>query len=178
MYQQQTSSIELYSSDYRQALSDFGVVSLIEKLEELTKTQWQRPEIEQLARLLIQQLINTLSYDWIDSYLNVIEKGQGHIISHLLSGNQYLPIPWDTPSFVLDAAKPMYAVGTVVRWRTFDEPELTDWGIVMGRFYGYAPENGRWMWCYLILLDIDAPSARWCVLDTAWEQDLERFEDE
>ncbi len=43
----------------------------------------------------------------------------------------------------------------------------------MGRFYGYSAENGYWMWCYLVLLDLDSPSARWCVIDTAWEQDLE-----
>ncbi|MEM8780411.1 MAG: hypothetical protein AAGF26_16380 [Cyanobacteria bacterium P01_G01_bin.49] len=178
MYQQQASPRQPSTTHYHQALSDFGVKSLIEKLDQLTENSYQTAEIEQLAKLLIQQLINALSSNWIDPYLNVIEKGQTEMVSHLLSCNQHLPLPCDNPSFFLDAAKPMYAVGTVVRWRLFDDPKLTDWGIVIGRFYGYGPENQRWMWCYLILLDLDSPSARWCVVDTAWEQDLETFEDE
>lgn len=178
MYQPQRSTRQPSTTHDHQALSDFGVKSLIKRLDQLSKNSYQTVEIEQLAKLLIQQLINALSSDWIDPYLNVIEKGQTEMVSHLLSCNQYLPLPKDNPSFFLDAAKPLYAVGTVVRWRLFDEPELTDWGIVMGRFYGYGPENGRWMWCYLILLDLHAPSSSWCVVDTAWEQDLETFEDE
>jgi hypothetical protein len=31
---------------------------------------------------------------------------------------------------------------------------------------------------YLLLLDPDSPSARWCTVDTAWECDLELLEDE
>lgn len=178
MYQSQTPPKKPISLFYYQALSDFGIVSLTQKLEQLTENHYSQVTIERLAKLLIQQLINSLSSEWIDAYLNVMEKGQADAISNLLSANQHLPLPSDHPSFFLDASKPMYAMGTVVRWRILDELELTDWGIVMGRFYGYAPENGRWTWCYLVLLDVDAPSARWCVVDTAWELDLERFEDE
>jgi hypothetical protein len=78
------------------------------------------------------------------------------------------------------APLPRFKLGTVLRWIPLEDEEiaLNDWGIVIGRFYGYAPERGCWLWCYLILLDPDSPSARWCAVDTAWEDDLERLDHE
>ncbi|MBP0016056.1 MAG: hypothetical protein J7647_00695 [Cyanobacteria bacterium SBLK] len=66
----------------------------------------------------------------------------------------------------------------VVRWLPLDDFVPPDFGIVLGRFYGYIPERSRWSWCYLVLLDPASPSARWCSIDTAWESDLERDFDE
>lgn len=56
--------------------------------------------------------------------------------------------------------------------------EAVDWGIVIGRFYGFAPHRHSWQWCYLVWLDHDSPSARWAVADTAWKEDLEPREGE
>ncbi|MDY7015666.1 MAG: hypothetical protein SVX43_19145, partial [Cyanobacteriota bacterium] len=101
-------------------------------------------------------------------------------VSRILAMGKALPLPVDSPAFFLEAQPSRYKFGEVLRWIPLEDEEiaLIDWGIVIGRFYGYAPERCRWMWCYLLLLDPDSPSARWCVVDTAWENDLERFDDE
>lgn len=166
------------TTDYDKALADFGITELLQKLAQITESSSQVEELKNLAALLIKHLTNTLPNDCIDSYFNAVHNGWSKAISQVLSRSQRLPIPADSPSFFLDASLPCFPFGTAVRWTLLDEPELTDWGIVIGRFYGYAPESGRWLWCYLILLDPDSPSARWCVVDTAWELDLERFDDE
>ncbi|NER30770.1 MAG: hypothetical protein F6J89_24920 [Symploca sp. SIO1C4] len=69
---------------------------------------------------------------------------------------------------------PRFEYGERLRWISA-QPD-TDWGIVIGRFYNYAPHHGNWMWCYLIWLDPHSTSAAWCQVDTAWEEDLEVFD--
>ncbi len=83
-----------------------------------------------------------------------------------------LLLPANFPNVIL----PRYKEGQSVRWISENEP--TDWGIVIGRFYNYAPHLKSWSWCYLIWLDKDSPSAAWIVADTAWEDDLKLFEEE
>ncbi|HEY9637249.1 MAG TPA: hypothetical protein V6D14_27865 [Coleofasciculaceae cyanobacterium] len=79
--------------------------------------------------------------------------------------------PTGLPAHFPDVAQPAFKEGELLRWITGSEQ--TDWGIVIGRFYNYAPHRRCWMWCYLIWLDKQSPSAAWIVADTAWQDDLE-----
>lgn len=60
--------------------------------------------------------------------------------------------------------------------RLISKEDSTDWGIVIGRFYAFAPHRRGWMWCYFIWLDQDSPSSAWTDADIAWEDDLEPIE--
>jgi len=83
-----------------------------------------------------------------------------------------LSLPANFPNVSL----PRYNEGQSVCWISENEP--TDWGIVIGKFFNYAPHLKKWSWCYLIWLDKNSPSAAWIVADTAWEDDLKLFEEE
>ena len=83
-----------------------------------------------------------------------------------------LSLPSNFPNVIF----PRYKDGQYVCWIFENEP--TDWGIVTGRFYNYAPHLKKWSWCYLIWLDKNSPSAVWIVADTAWEDDLKLFKEE
>lgn len=74
------------------------------------------------------------------------------------------------PDFT-QAKKAHFDYGDRLRWIPVDGE--TDWGVVIGKFYSYAPHSGNWEWCYLLLLDKASKSATWCQVDTAWEEDLE-----
>ena len=71
---------------------------------------------------------------------------------------------------------PRFHLGDRLRWIPYGN--ATDWGLVMGRFYSYAPHCRCWQWCYLIWLDPASPSAAWVRADIAWEDDLEPFDQE
>jgi len=106
-----------------------------------------------------------------------------HKLSHQKTLNilSILPLPkrkFERSVFELPAdfplrEKPKFSEGEILRWISADED--TDWGTAIGRFYNYATHQGDWMWCYLILLNPNSKSAAWCQLDTAWEEDLEKF---
>lgn len=73
---------------------------------------------------------------------------------------------------------PLYVVGDRLRWRLIEEVEETDWGTVVGCFALPCPHrNNEWAWKYHILLDSRSPSAEWCAIDEAWEEDLEPLEE-
>jgi hypothetical protein len=74
------------------------------------------------------------------------------------------------PNNFPDVEMPHYAEGKTVRWKS--ALETSDWGIVLGRFYAYAPHLCRWTWKYVVLLDSNSPSSDWVNADTAWENDL------
>lgn len=75
------------------------------------------------------------------------------------------------PAAFPNVEMPKFQYGDRVRW--ISEKEITDRGIVIGRFYSFAPHCDRWCWCYLIWLDSESPSSAWIRADIAWEDDLE-----
>jgi hypothetical protein len=77
----------------------------------------------------------------------------------------------ELPSNFPNVDQPRYLEGEKLRW--IPQDENTDWGVVLGRFYNYAPHRRRWMWCYLLWLDKSSHSASWILADTAWEEDLQ-----
>ncbi|MBW4482094.1 MAG: hypothetical protein KME14_06095 [Tildeniella torsiva UHER 1998/13D] len=82
----------------------------------------------------------------------------------------------DLPATFPEVEVPHFLYGDRLCWTS--NGETTDWGIVIGRFYGFAPHCYGWRWCYLIWLDVHSPSAAWVSADIAWEEDLEPLETE
>jgi hypothetical protein len=95
----------------------------------------------------------------------------------VLLGTLHLTHPGpELPSTFPSVEAPRFDYGDRLRW--VPHGNATDWGLVIGRFYSYAPHSCRWRWCYLIWLGSDSPSAAWVRADIAWEDDLERFDQE
>jgi hypothetical protein len=86
------------------------------------------------------------------------------------------PSSIDVPANFSDVEMPQFLYGDRLRWKA-NNP-TTDWGIVIGRFYSFAPHCRCWRWCYLIWLDPNSLSSDWLRADIAWEDDLEPFESE
>lgn len=80
------------------------------------------------------------------------------------------------PAHFPDVEIPQFLYGDRLCW--ISDGAATDWGIVIGRFYSFAPHCGCWRWCYLIWLDVDSPSSAWVNADIAWEDDLQSWEAE
>lgn len=85
-------------------------------------------------------------------------------------------LPINLPSNFPDVETPLFLYGDRLRW--IPDGNHWDWGIVIGRFYSFAPHRRSWAWCYLIWLDQASPSSAWTSADTAWENDLEPMEGE
>lgn len=78
------------------------------------------------------------------------------------------------PANFPDVETPKFLYGDRLCW--LSDGEVSDWGIVIGRFYSFAPHCDRWAWCYLLWLDPASPSSAWLTADTAWEGDLQPME--
>ena len=79
-------------------------------------------------------------------------------------------LPADFPDGI---AMPKFTYGDRLRWKPLSDTDETDRGIVIGRFYAFAPHRYQWAWKYLIFLAPESPSAQFCVADTCWEEHLE-----
>lgn len=81
----------------------------------------------------------------------------------------------DLPDSFPDVEPPHFREGDRLRW--LSDEEITDWGIVVGRFYNFDPCYDRWHWCYLIVLAPDSPSCPWVGTDIAWQDDLQTYDE-
>ncbi|WP_339380346.1 hypothetical protein [Coleofasciculus sp. FACHB-SPT9] len=77
------------------------------------------------------------------------------------------------PNFPDSAQIPRFLYGDRLQWKPLSDTDETDRGIVIGRFYTFAPHRYQWAWKYLILIDPESPGAQFCVADTCWEEHLE-----
>lgn len=159
---------------YQQALDDFGIISLLQKLILLAPNEFKVEERESLAAMLIERLTTSLNRSLIDQCLNPMYPCHEGVISDLITTElNALPSSINLAenfSYYLSLAR--FVVGEKVQWKPIVEP--TDWGIVLGRFYAYAQHRCRWGWKYVIWLAQDSPSSAWTIVDTAWEEDLVR----
>ena len=87
-----------------------------------------------------------------------------------------IPASTELPASFAKIHPPRFECGEMVRWTGVSEE--ADRGMVIGKFYNCEPRQCCWMWCYIICLNPNSKSANWCQFDTAWEEDLERYEDE
>ncbi len=158
---------------YQQALDDFAIANLLTQLRNYSdadfNTAWMnltQPELESLAAILIRDLTTSLEGKALAGYLNAMRQGSANIppsLVHLAFSPPSTNLPTDFP----DVGIPRYSDGDELRW--IHEGDKTDWGIVIGRFYSFAPHQCAWTWCYLIWLDTLSPSATRVVADIAWE---------
>jgi hypothetical protein len=166
---------------YEQALSDFGITELMEKLSNFSDpdfdASWmnlEQQELESLATILIRGLTVSLKGKLIAGYVNAIRQGDRQELPNLGTLG-FAPPSIELPANFPDVQTPRYLYGDKLRW--IAEGDITDWGVVIGRFYSFTPYHCAWTWCYLIWLDKLSPSAAWIVADIAWENDLERVEE-
>lgn len=166
-----------YHVGYQQALMDFAVTDLLHHIKirpdisfDTVQTTLTAPEAEALAAMLVQTLANNLDGDLLTIQLNAIRHNSPSVLTPLTK--LHLPRPnFNLPVQFPDVEVPRFLYGDRLCW--VSDNELTDWGIVIGRFYSFAPHRRRWGWCYLIWLDPDSPSSDWVRADIAWEDDLE-----
>lgn len=161
-------------SGYQQALDDFGIIQLLQKLILLAPTEFKVEERESLAAMLIERLTNSLNRSLIDQCLNPMYPCHEGVITDLITTelNALPPSINLAENFSYYLSFAYFVVGEKVQWKPIFEP--TDWGIVLGRFYAYAHHRCRWGWKYVIWLAQDSPSSAWTIVDTAWEEDLVR----
>ncbi len=167
-----------YEAGYQRALADFAITDLLYHINAHSDQDWAAltpTETEALAAILIQALAAHLDSSILATYINAIRYlplGTSTLVDKL-----HLPRPsTDFPSDFLNVEPPRFLDGDRLRWKTNEK--ATDWGIVIGRFYSFAPHCRCWRWCYLIWLDDDSPSSAWVRTDIAWGDDLEPFETE
>jgi hypothetical protein len=161
---------------YQQALSDFGIEDLLEKISNYSdenfdagKMNLEAEEMEILAALLIKYWSNSRHGKLLSGFLNAIRHGNSEVLPNSVSQEIQLPdsgLPINFPN----VKTPDYAEGKKVRWKS--AIENSDFGIILGHFYAYALHRCCWAWKYVVLLDKNSPSSAWCIADTAWEEDL------
>lgn len=139
------------------------------------KAQWlykEPGELDSLAAILIQQLINNLNGKLIGGYLNAMRHGHSDVFKAPISLEfpQSVRLPSKFPDNTLS---PHFLYGDKVR--LVPVSSSSEWGVVIGRFYSYAAHRCRWMWRYIIWLDQASFSAPWVVATTAFEEDLEPY---
>ncbi len=165
-----------YQDGYQQALDDFGITELLETLSNFKDADFdahslylEPEELDSLAAILIGQLTASLNGKLVSSYLNAHRHGNADVFSRpiTLEFPQSASLPSDFPN---NAPKPRFEFGVMVVIVT---PGGSEWGIVIGRFYSYAPHRCCWMWRYILWLDSASSSAAWVVATTAWEEDLQ-----
>lgn len=159
---------------YQQALDDFAIIPLLQKLILIAPGDLEVEERESLAALLIEQLTASLDSSLISQCINSILLQDGDVISDRiaielsrLSASHILheDFPDDLPTAAFE-------IGDKVQWKLITDAR--DRGIVIGRFYSYGQHRYGWGWKYVIWLTQDSPSSAWIVADTAWEEDLQR----
>ncbi|MEP0927142.1 MULTISPECIES: hypothetical protein [Cyanophyceae] len=169
----------LYQAGYQQALSDFAVTDLLNQIcthLDDSDAAWSKrhPQAaETLAAILIQAVTANLNGNILAIYLESIRHCS--VDTYVTLAKLSLSSPsTDLPPTFPEVEVPHFLYGDRLCWTSRDE--ITDWGIVIGRFYGFAPHCCGWRWCYLIWLDSNSPSAAWVNADIAWEDDLEPLE--
>lgn len=175
-----TQTTELYQKGYQEALNDFAVNDLLKRLNSYSDADFdaawvalEEREAENLAAVLIQTLSSNLTGQLLANHLEALRHNRFEAFSNLSSLNLSPPAIL-LPSSFPDVEIPQFLYGDRLRW--ISEGEATDWGIVIGRFYSFAPHSCCWAWCYLIWLDPDSPSSSWIMTDIAWEEDLKPVE--
>ena len=162
---------------YQQALEDFSITELLEKLSHFQDADFdarllhpEPEELESVAALLIQQLTNNLNGKLLGSYLNAHRQGNSDVFSSPISLEfpQSVSLPFDFPD---SALPPHFLYGDRVRLVSLCSDRES--GVVIGRFYNYAAHRCCWMWRYILWLDQASKSASWIVATTAFEEDLE-----
>lgn len=168
---------ELYRAGYRQALNDFCINDLLDCLKSYSDPNFdaawvglRNEDVHALAALLIQSLNSNINGKLLADHLELMQS-HGFDMSNCLVSLQLPPPATVLPASFPNVESPLFMYGD--RLRRISDQQIADWGIVIGRFYGFAPRCCRWKWCYLIWFDPDSPISAGARADIAWEDDLE-----
>ena len=108
---------------YQQALEDFGITHLISYLQNYSDADFsaasmslEEQELESLAALLVQHLLNNLKGKLIASYLHAIRYGDSDVRSHPTDLEISLPSD-ELPTNFAQQIIPRYQEGDRVRWQ-------------------------------------------------------------
>jgi hypothetical protein len=173
---------KFFQDGYQQALDDFDITQLLSQLSKYCDADFdaglmalEEQELENLAAILIGQLIQALNGKLIASYLNAIRHGNLEVFNCPI--DLEFPKAVDLPSeFPNTALPPRFLYGDKLHLISVDSD--TELGVVIGRFYNYAAHRCRWMWRYILWLDKNSFSASWIVATAAWEEDLQPYVEE
>ncbi|HBL13656.1 MAG TPA: hypothetical protein DD379_20110 [Cyanobacteria bacterium UBA11162] len=157
---------------YQQALDDFAIIQLLQKLILVSPVHLESEERESLAASLIEQLSASLNGHFITEYIKAVNCGDEDLISDRIATELQGMLVRVTPKdFIANKSSACFQIGDRIKWKALSNCS-SDWGIVIGRFYTYARHRLQWGWKYIIWLDENSPSSAWTVADTAWEEDL------
>ena len=162
---------------YQQALDDFGITSLLSRLRNYSDADFdstfmnlEEQELENLARILIGQLTQTLNGKMIVSCSNAMRHGNFNVFHCPISleFTHSVDLPND---FAHGTPQPQFWYGDKLCLVSPSSKKKS--GRVTGRLYNYAPHHGCWMWQYILWLDRSSYSTSCLVATTAWEENLE-----
>lgn len=147
------------SSSYKQALKNFGITDLLNKLgdlapspEDLAAIHPTPLELEHLAAILIRNLAKSLTRKHIYQSFKAIRQNDLDFLnfSPNLDALGLLELP---PNFPEQVSPPLFLLGDCLRYLPVNG--LSDFGIVIGRYFSYATHQGTWTWRYILWLDPD-----------------------
>jgi hypothetical protein len=171
----------------QQGLTKFGITQLLSLLKhyrdidfDASQMHLTDAEVDAIAQLFIQELIQSLNGKLIAGALNTLRHGeemedftQHSLEADLVTSGETRNDNSETRPYTQfnTFPTPRYTEGDRVQWKT----NQTDWGVILGRFYEY--HHNQWMVYYIIQLAPNSPSAAWVTTDTAAEADLEKRPD-
>jgi len=136
---------EAFHAGYQQALDDFAIAPLLHRLKTFSDSNFDalwynlsHQEAEVIAAILIQTLIASLKGKLLVTYLEAMRRPSPEVFQSLAP--LQLPRPnKDLPAGFPDIAGPHFLYGDRLRW--ISKGETTDWGVVIGRAYSFAPHR-------------------------------------
>jgi len=171
--QTQPDGITTVNTD-QQALQDFGVLELRDRLTQLNQsTSLSEGELDSLTALVIRQLANNLNQPLVSDFIKAIQ------LENSVSGLAPLSFKTSVPrvslpaNFPNSAETPYFLYGDHIKWKPLSNTSPIETGVIIGRFYAFAHHQNQWAWKYLVFLDCASYSYHFCTADTAWEEDIE-----
>ncbi len=158
-------------TEHFQQISQSAWQQLHQAIIDLCPQHFSIADGEQLTILLIQQLSHNLQAQNLAEFWNHCQE-YGESVDKIALELSRLP---PTLEFVDRLPVNCFSPGAYVRWKPLPEDaDETDTGTIVGSFY--APSQQGWSWRYLVLLDRSSYSRQFCIADTAWESDLEGWQ--
>ena len=158
-------------TEHFQQMSQLAWQQLYQAVIDLCPQHFSVADRQQLTILLIQQLSHNLQAEHLSEFWNHCQE-YGESVDTIAIELSRLP---PTLEFVSRLPANGFSPGAYVRWKPLPEDsDETDTGTIVGSFY--APSQRGWNWKYLVLLDRASYSRQFCIADTAWESDLEGWQ--
>jgi len=169
-----------YQLGYQHAIAYYGTDELLAKIDHCMETAGdfslmvsREREKAILTAFCIQQLARNLDCGAIHSYLQFMRYSSSLVLSN---NNLFTPPPLSTGllEYFARSASPRFLMGDKLRW--INSLDDSYWGVVIGKFFCFAPHLRDFCWCYLLWFNEERPDAADLPADIAWEEDLELWQ--